>query len=101
MRQETCLTRNNIDPVAEGPCADEEGEEVEAIAVERMTVECPSQCSFEFSPVCGSDGRTYNNKCHLRVEACRAGSKLKIIHKGQFYLMQMLFVVILKIFKNF
>ena len=98
MRQETCLTRNNIDPVAEGPCAEEEGEEVEAIAVER-SVECPSQCSFEFSPVCGSDGRTYNNKCHLRVEACRAGSKLKIIHKGQSSLMKIPFVVILEILK--
>ena len=85
MRQEQCITRTDILKVAETQCAEEDTEDAEeaesGLTIER-SAECPSQCSFELDPVCGSDGRTYNNKCHLRVEACRQGSKLKIIHKG-------------------
>ena len=32
---------------------------------------CMHQCSQLYDPVCGSDGRTYMNKCILRVEECR------------------------------
>ena len=85
MRREQCLTRQNIEMVGEEACPlqseDSDGEDNE---MERSgeSGECPSSCSYEYSPMCGSDGRTYNNKCHLRAEACSQGSKLKIIHKG-------------------
>ena len=32
---------------------------------------CPTYCSSRDSPVCGSDGQTYENRCALRMEACR------------------------------
>ena len=86
MRREQCLTRQNLEQVGEKACPLQLDEsEDEDLTVERSgeSGECPTTCSYEYSPVCGSDGRTYNNKCHLRAEACSQGSKLKIIHKGR------------------
>ncbi|EQC42557.1 hypothetical protein SDRG_00287 [Saprolegnia diclina VS20] len=50
----------------------------------RQTLECPSICTMEYAPVCGTDRTTYSNKCKLEVARCRGGPKstLRIAHEG-------------------
>ena len=44
--------------------------------------ECPDVCHFAFSPVCGSDGKTYPNKCVLESNACKHGEDITIVRNG-------------------
>jgi len=48
------------------------------------TNDCPEKCELLYDPVCGSNGRTYKNKCHLIRENC-FGTKKEVteVHKGE------------------
>ncbi|KAJ0412411.1 hypothetical protein ATCC90586_005431 [Pythium insidiosum] len=45
---------------------------------------CPIACTADYSPICGSDGKTYSNECHLEVSKCNTRSTtLKVDYEGE------------------
>ena len=43
---------------------------------------CLRGCTFEYEPVCGSDGQTYDNLCLFKIGKCR-NNQLKKVSDGQ------------------
>lgn len=44
---------------------------------------CPQICTADVSPVCGTDGQTYNNECQMKVSACSQGMMIKVKSRGR------------------
>ena len=38
------------------------------------TEDCPKRCPLDFSPVCASNGQTYDNECQFKFEKCTSGN---------------------------
>jgi len=44
---------------------------------------CNYDCSSHFKPVCGTNGKTYFNECHMRLESCRTNRVIRVFHHGE------------------
>ena len=46
--------------------------------------ECPriDECPDVTDPVCGTNGKTYENECKLKAQSCADGKDVNLKHKG-------------------
>ena len=43
---------------------------------------CPGAYKCPKGTVCASNGLTYGDECKMKIEACKQGKKMKVVHKG-------------------
>ncbi|XP_054715535.1 agrin-like [Uloborus diversus] len=88
MRRTSCLEMREIEVRYKGQCDPCESVTCPTFQVCQLdenrnaVCRCNDVCSAEYRPVCGSDGKTYDNECVLRVEACKLQKNIRVIYSG-------------------
>jgi len=51
-------------------------------AKQKEKEECGDRCPLLLQPVCGSDGKTYSNKCLFNIASCKSDGEITVAHYG-------------------
>lgn len=43
---------------------------------------CGTACSLIYKPVCGTNGKTYPNKCAMGIARCNSNESISLLHNG-------------------
>ncbi|XP_074605598.1 agrin-like isoform X2 [Brevipalpus obovatus] len=88
LREDSCKTQKVIHTSHKGPCRSCDQLKCkyyatcEANSYNIHECVCPQVCLQMDAKVCGSDGKTYDNECELRVRACRAQKEVTVAQLG-------------------
>jgi len=73
MQRAACLNNQKLSVVSRGTCE----------SATTPAPKCSDFCFTLWSPVCGTDGKTYSNTCKMESAACRSGTKITTAHRGE------------------
>lgn len=71
MNRQSCVKESSITVQYEGKCGSAARDE------------CNKHCSKDYRPVCGTNGKSYNNECHIRGSACTDGINVTVAYRGE------------------
>ena len=68
-----------------GPCANMTCPFYGYCVANQTTAQCTCDivCIEIYAPVCGTDGKTYGNDCHMRRQACIDQKNIIVCYKGE------------------
>ena len=68
-----------------GPCANMTCPFYGYCVANQTTAQCKCDivCIEIYAPVCGTDGKTYGNNCHMRLQACIDQKNITVSYKGE------------------
>ncbi|CAH8596586.1 unnamed protein product [Schistosoma turkestanicum] len=92
LRREACTMMIDLSMKYRGRCASNpclhhkcrwQGEKCQVDIYGQAKCTCPEPCPPIVSPVCGSDGVTYDSTCHLERTACQKMREIRVIYSGE------------------